>query len=85
MRTENRGGLASMDESYTEEYEDYGYEGGMGDMGYEVSLGLGSGHGQQEDISNRGECHVINDVKILQCILIQCSISMSQLLVNFIL
>jgi len=55
--TEYSGELASMDESYTEEYEDYGYEGGMGDMGYEVSLGLGSGHGQQEDISNRGLKH----------------------------
>jgi len=53
--TEYSGELASMDESYTDEYEDYGYEGGMGDMGYEVSLGLGSGHGQQEDISNRGQ------------------------------
>jgi len=52
--TEYSGQLASMDESYAEEYEDYAYEGGMGDMGYEDSMGLGSGHGQQEDISNRG-------------------------------
>jgi len=52
--TEYGGQLASVDEIYTEEYEDYGYEGGMG---YEDSMGLGSGNGQQEEQSNRGLLH----------------------------
>lgn len=53
--TEYSGQLASVDEIYTEEYEDYGYEGGMGVVGYEDNMGLGSGNGQQEEQINKGQ------------------------------
>jgi len=55
--TEYSGQLASVDEIYTEEYEDYGYEGGMGVVGYEDNMGLGSGNGQQEEQINKGLQH----------------------------
>jgi len=55
--TEYSGQLASVDEIYTEEYEDYGYEGGMGVVGYEDNMGLGSGNGQQEEQINKGLLH----------------------------
>jgi len=53
--------IASIEESYAEEeYEDYGYEG-MGVMGYEQNIGLGTGQAEHSNTGMQLETRIFDD------------------------